>query len=137
MSKTILRRCDVCHKREGVEIEAGDFVDQALTMTMDNFDGSSLTISCNITIKNDSHPDGDNIIDDVINGYTPTDQFNSDIHYHDTYPTSRDIAEAQLEQIMVNTQNIGNDTSDLCKVCFKTMLSMVERYAKFDEEVKF
>jgi hypothetical protein len=106
-------------------------------MKMDNFDGVEMSIFCNITIRPDDDYNDDIVIDDVVNSYRPTDQFDAEAHYTGTYPNTRDIAEAQLEQIMMNTNTITHDNSDLCKVCFKTLLSMVEKYAKFDEEVKF
>jgi len=135
MSTHTIKKCDICHKREGVELTYDDFANEPLTMNIHDVNGKKLKLSCNISIQYDNNDD-DSIIDDVVESYKPSDTFDERL-YNEQYMIQNEIAEAQLEHIRTNIPTITKHSGDLCKVCFKMMLKVITDYAKFNKEVTF
>jgi len=135
MSKSTIRKCDVCQGREGVELTSYDFATEPLKMTMNGSDGEILTIACNVRVTSNNPPPED-IIDSVVDDYAPVDNMD---YVMDAPPTNLNsiIAERQLSKIDSSMNLSTGNQNDLCKKCFHNMVKMLGVYASWEETVEF
>ena len=135
MSKKTVRRCDVCHRTEGIELEPEDFVTEPLTMTMNGWNGEVLTVACNVVVKS-NNPPAEDIVESVIEDYTPledmTFQADGPANHLNSMMTDKQIANMDTSMNLAS-----NYRGDLCKCCSHNMVKMLGIHAQWNKVVHF
>jgi len=137
MTTAMVRRCDICGKREGVELTENDFTTK-LSLKLKDYNGDPILVSCGIHTKplGSSKKADKHLIDDVIRDYNPIAYVDESIE-NSTNLIGNKLLKAHVKLIIDKSDSLYKHDSDICKCCFRGMMRLIKEYAKFEETVEF
>jgi|MDSZ01.1.fsa_nt_gb hypothetical protein len=145
---TITRTCDLCGKQEGVHLKEKDFYKEAPCLIMKNYKGKDVKISLNVSLENYDKDNIESTLDDIIKSYKQTHQ---DLNYEalrDEDENMGGISDKNYYSLPTNIVNLLQDyyfkqfekeqrKSVICKKCYKSMVSLITKFGKFDKDEVF